>query len=162
MKKMIWLAAMGAFYLIACSAPKPAPLNPALYITAGNLFLKGIMQGRIQATYEQWVSPGAKFNPGFSLPQFTADWQAIAEKYGALQKAELTAYQIVPGRKVVQLYYRVTHARAGMVEYHLVTETDARGRCTVFLIDVGNAQSYPAGGLAGEKVTLSKSLEVTP
>lgn len=160
MKKLYGLMAVSFLCLAGCQAPKPVPVNPALFITAGNMFLKGIMQGKIQETYEQWVSPGAKFSPRFSLQQFTADWQAIVEKYGALKKARLTAYQIVPGRQVVQLYYQVMQAKAGGVEYHLVAEADPRGRCTVFFIDIGNAQIYPTGGEPGKKVP--QSLEVEP
>jgi len=161
-KKTLCWAVMGFCWLAACSAPKAVPVNPAPFITAGNMFLKGVMQGQIQPTYEQWVSPGAKFSPRFSLAQFTADWQAITGKYGSFKKARLTAYQIVPGRQVVQLYYQVTQGQAEPIEYHLVTEADPRGRCTVFFIDIGNAQTYPAGGTPGEKVALPQPMDVTP
>lgn len=162
MKKSIGLILLVGLGLAACQAPKPVSLNPAPYMTAGNMFLKGIMQGQIQGTYAQWVSPGAKNSPRFSLAQFTADWQAIIEKYGPIQSARLNYYQIVPGRKIVQLYYSALQGKGGPVEYHLVTESDARGRCTVFLIDIGNAQVFPQGGNPGKKVALPQPLEVTP
>jgi hypothetical protein len=161
-KKIAGFLVLGVFWLAGCPAPKPAPVNPALYITAGNMFLKGVMQGRLNETYAQWVSPGVKLSRSFSLEQFTADWQAIEGKYGVLRKARLTAYQIVPGRKVVQLYYQVTQGKAASVEYHLVAEAGPGGRCTIFFIDIGNAQPYPAAGNPGEKVALPQPLDVAP
>jgi hypothetical protein len=162
MKKTMWFLALGVVWLAGCPAPKPAAVDPAPFITAGDMFLKGIMQGRIEETYAQWVSPGIKINPRFSQQQFMADWQAIIHKYGALKKARLTYYQIVPGRQV-QLYYQVTQGQAMPIEYHLVTETDPKGRCTVFFIDIGNGQVFPAGGgKPGDKIPLPQSLEVAP
>jgi hypothetical protein len=163
MKKRLALILMASLMVAGCGPSKPVAVDPSDFITAGNLFLKGIMQGQIQPTYEKLVSPGVKYSPQFSLPQFTADWQAIVEKYGALKKAELTEYQVVPGRKVVQLYYQVTHEKAGTVAYHLVAEMDPQGRrCTVFFIDIGNAKPYPPVGLPGEKKAPAQKIEVMP
>jgi len=151
-----------ALICAGCGAPKTATVDPAGYIGAGNALLQGIMQGQFQAVYEQWISPGAKFNPKFSLPQFTADWQAIFEKYGPITRAELMAYQPVPGRRVTQLYYQVSHEKAGTMEYHLVAESDKAGHATVFLLDIGNAQVYPPVGEPGEKKAPGQKIEVLP
>lgn len=157
---------MLALVFSGCSAPaKPPKVDPAPFITTGNAFLKTLMQGKYQEAYVKYISPSAKFMPQFSQQQFTADWQAIVEKYGILKKAVLKQYQVFPNHAVVQLYYAVTQEKGGKnfdITYHLVAESDPQGRCTVFLIDVGNVQAYPAGGQGGEKKTPEQAVEILP
>ncbi|MBN1595565.1 hypothetical protein JW933_06530 [candidate division FCPU426 bacterium] len=133
-------------------------------IGMADAFLKAVMQGEYQKAYDEYMSPGLKFNPNSTPEQFTADWEAIVEKYGAVKKAVFDAYQIVPGKRVLQLYYLVTHAQvAAPVVYHLVLEQNQAGKFTIFIIDIGNEQKYPPG-FAGEmeKKKKDQHLEVLP
>ncbi len=149
--------------MAGCGAPKKTlPVDPAKFVAVGDAFLQTLMRGQYQSAYDQYISPGAKYNPKFSLQQFSADWQAIMEKYGAIKKAVITSTQVVPGKRVVQLYYQVTHEKAGEIEYHLVGEMDPTGRCTFFLIDLGNVEKYPRQGEGGEKVVPTQAKPVEP
>jgi hypothetical protein len=148
---------------VGCGAPKKQiTADPAVFVTVGNSFLQTLMHGQYQSAYDRFISPGAKYNPGFSLQQFIADWQAITEKYGPIKKAVIAQTQAVPGRKIVQLYYQVTHEKAGETEYHLVGEMDPAGRCTFFLIDLGNVEKYPRQGEGGEKKKAASPAVVVP
>lgn len=132
--------------LAACAQPKPAVvMNEDQAIAAANDFLRAVMRRDYAAAYAR-ISPGVKYAPQMRFEQFAADWDAIQEKYGALQKAVFTAYQPVPGRRVMQLYYEVSHRRP--IAYHLLVEADAAGRYTIFLVDIGNAQTYPPQAVA--------------
>jgi len=150
--------------LAGCAVRAPAPaLDPEQAVAAANEFFAAVLQGAYGRAYDHSMSPAIKISPQASRAQFLADWEAVVEQYGAPRRAVFEAYQLVPGKRVVQVYYHVTHARAGVVVYHVVLEQSPKGRFTVFLVDIGNAQAYPPGAaVPAEKQTLDRVIEITP
>jgi hypothetical protein len=158
------LLVMLCFLISSCSTSKPVKLDENTAIATTNAFLKAVMQGEYQSAYDQHMSPGIKFNPNSNLEHFIADWNAIVEKYGVLQKAVFDAYQIVPGKRVMQLYYLVTQEKVEVpIVYHFVLEQDKTGKFTIFILDIGNEKTYPENSnVRVEKRTKEEVIEVLP
>ncbi len=162
MKKWLSLCILG-FLALGCAQRQPFTHDEDAAIAAGNAFFKALMDKNFQTAYEQYLSPGIKFGPQGSLEQFTADMQAVTDQFGPIEKAVFDAYQLVPGRKVIQLYYTVKHAKAGDVVYHLVTEAVNPENYTIFLIDIGNQAKYPENATTEEpKQKKAETIEVVP
>lgn len=145
MWKIFFCGLIGAGWLVwqgCVAASKPAALDENFAIAAANGFLKQVIRGDYAAAY-QFVSPGAKFTFQMRFEQFSADLAAIREKFGPIQKAEFEGYRPVAGRRVLQLYYRVRHAKAGEMLYHLLLEAGVKNNFTLFLLDVGDSQPFP-------------------
>lgn len=160
MKKVV-MSIVLALLIAGCAAEEQG-LDENQAIATGNSFLKVILQGAYPAAYDQYMSVGLKFDPRSSLEQFVADWQTIAEEFGKPEKAVFDAYQLVPGKRVLQLYYTVTHQKSGEITYHLVMEQAREGKFTIFLVDVGNEVTYPPAGPPAEKLKKSETIEILP
>ncbi len=160
MKKALTVFLLGVL-LAGCAAEKKT-LDENQAIKAGNGFLKLIMLGEYQAAYDKYMSSSIKFDTRSNLEQFTADWQTIAEEYGKQTKAVFEAYQLVPGKRVIQLYYTVSHEKSGDITYHLVLEQGRDGAFTLFLVDIGNEVKYPSTGQPTEKLKKDETIEIAP
>lgn len=156
---------MLCFLASACGTSRPVvKLDENAAIDMTNAFIKALMQGDYQNAYDQYMSPGIKFNPNSTLEQFSADWVAIVDKYGVLRKAVFDAYQSVPGKRVLQLYYQVTQEKvAAPIVYHFVLEQDKKGKFTIFIVDIGNEKTYPPNAkVPVEKKRKEEVIEVLP
>ncbi len=133
-------------------------------MASGNGFLKAIMDHEYKTAYENYLSPGLKFGAHGQYEYFLADWQAIIEKFGKIEKAQLVAWQPAPGKHALQLYYQVKHQQVKVpVTYHLVLEGDKTHGYTVFIVDIGNVQPYPPQtNPLPEKVNLPAPVEINP
>jgi len=163
MKKVFFLV-MLCFLLSGCASKEEVLLDENQAISTANAFLQEIMNKNFKLAYDNYMSPGIKFNPNSTLDQFTADWQAIIEKYGSLQKATFDAYQLVPGKRVIQLYYNIVQEKVKKpIVYHLVLEQDRQGKFTIFLIDIGNEKVYPPNATEpAAKIKKEEIIEVIP
>lgn len=133
-------------------------------IEVANKFIKAIMQQSYQEAYDQYLSAGIKFGPKSTIDYFKADWEAIRNKFGVIQKATFSAWQPVPGKRAIQLYYDVSHKNVKeKVVYHIVLEGYQKRGYTIFLVDIGNEQRYPANATnLPPKQTIEKKIEILP
>lgn len=131
---------------------------------SGDAFLKAIMDQDYKTAYDTYLSPGLKFGTQGQFSYFLADWQAIIEKFGKIDKAVLQAWQPAPGKHALQLYYQVVHEKVKEpVTYHLVLEGDQTHGYTVFIVDIGNVQPYPPQvHPLPEKIAVENSQEIKP
>lgn len=152
-------------FLCGCSptsTPKTFTLDENQAIAAANGFLQAIMAQDWTQAYT-FISPGAKFTKQMKFEQFSADLEAIRGKFGPIQKATFDAYQLVPGKRVIQLYYQVKHQKADVLTYHLLVEVDPLGHYTLFLVDVGDGQPYPSSnGPQSEKLKKAEPIVLVP
>lgn len=133
-------------------------------IEIGNGFLKAIMADDFKKAYDDYMSPGVKFGPKATLEHFSADWSAIKEKFGAISEARFDAWQLVPGKRALQLYYLISHAQVDEpIVYHLVLEGNLEMGYTIFLVDIGNEQIYPPNvSEIPEKHKLDRDIVLSP
>ncbi|MCD4813615.1 hypothetical protein K8S19_07985 [bacterium] len=150
--------------LFSCAPKTQVVINVDQAIGTVNTFFRNIMQHQYQRAYDTAMSPGIKFNPASSLEQFSADWDAIFDKYGPLRRVVFNAYQPVAGRRVIQLYYTVEHEKVvDPIVYHFVLEQNRQGAITIFMIDIGNEKPYPPHvKTPAEKQTKDTLIEILP
>jgi len=143
MRKSILVFACCCLIMVGCSK-KEYVQDENLAIDISGKFIKAIMTNQYQEAYDAYLSPGIKFGPKATLDYFKADWDAIIDKYGQLNKATFDGWQTVSGKRALQVYYLVKHENVEEpVNYHFVLEGYKKTGYTIFLIDIGNEQKYP-------------------
>ena len=145
-------------------AQQETGLEPGQAVEAMNGFLVALMEGDYRTAYDTHLSPGIKFGAQGTYEQFAADMAAVQEKFGPITSARLKGYRRVPGKRVYEVFYEVDHETSGAIPYHLVVEQPRPELpFTVFLVDIGNEQPYPAHDPnSGEIVPPAEPVVLTP
>jgi len=110
-------------------------------IEISSSFLRDLIHEDYRSAYDTFLSSRLKNNVQFGL--FESDLKQNQYIRGRLKKAVFDSFQLVPGQKAIQLYYNVTHEKAGDVMYHFVLEGDGKAGYKIIVLDIGNQMRYP-------------------
>lgn len=110
-------------------------------IDISNLFLKALINEDYNAAYNTFLSNRLKNELQFE--RFESDLKKNQKIRGRLEKAVFDSFQPVPGQRAIQLYYNVTHEKAGDVMYHFVLEGDGKIGYKIIIVDIGDQMQYP-------------------
>jgi hypothetical protein len=130
-------------------------------IEISNSFLRALIHEDYSSAYNTFLSNRLKNNLQFE--RFESDLKKNQRIRGGLKKAVFDSFQPVPGQRTIQLYYIVTHEKAGDVVYHFVLEGDGKVGYKIIVVDIGNQMQYPPNRkLVGvRKMKKDRYIEVT-